>query len=205
MKLFAFLITNNKATGYGGAQPFRQVVLFVFVPDGNGMRYEKVVNGTTTSYYYNGRQLLMESKNGQRTWYVYGITGIEGMIVESGTWQNSAYYFDKNTLGDIVAIRDESGDIVATYEYDAWGNCTVMSDYGYVNTNSSFIGNINPFRYRGYYYDSETGFYYLQTRSWINPYRRKKTINLLLIFNVKQNGGEQIFSPLFLFITRKYY
>ena len=136
---------------------------FAYDYDGNGMRYEKVVNGTTTSYYYNGTQLLMESKNGQRTWYIYGITGIEGMIVESG-WQDSIYYFDKNTLGDIVAIRDESGDILATYSYDAWGKCTVMNAYGTVNTSSSFIGNINPFRYRGYYYDNETGFYYLQTR-----------------------------------------
>ena len=71
---------------------------------------------------------------------------------------------DKNTLGDIVAIRDESGNIVATYSYDAWGKCTVMNAYGTVNTSSSFIGNVNPFRYRGYYYDTETGFYYLQTR-----------------------------------------
>ena len=72
--------------------------------------------------------------------------------------------FDKNTLGDIIALRDERGRIVATYEYDAWGNHTVTDRYGNVNTNSTFIGNINPFRYRGYYYDTETGFYYLQTR-----------------------------------------
>ena len=54
--------------------------------------------------------------------------------------------------------------VLATYEYDAWGNCKVMDAYGRINTSSSFIGNINPFRYRGYYYDTETGFYYLQTR-----------------------------------------
>ena len=136
---------------------------FAYAYDGNGMRYEKVVDGVKTNYYYDGSQLLMESKNGSRIWYIYGVTGIEGMIVESG-WQDSIYYFDKNTLGDIVAIRDTSGNIVATYEYDAWGNVTVMDDDGYENTSSSFIGNVNPFRYRGYYYDTETGFYYLQTR-----------------------------------------
>ena len=65
--------------------------------------------------------------------------------------------FDKNTLGDIVAIRDDNGNIVATYEYDAWGNCTVMDEYGYANTSSSFIGNVNPIRYRGYYYDVDAG------------------------------------------------
>ena len=136
---------------------------FSYSYDGNGMRYQKYVNGEETEYYYNGTQLLMESKNGQRTWYIYGVTGIEGMIVEGG-YQDTVYYFDKNTLGDIIAIRDESGDILATYSYDAWGNCTVMDAYSYENTSSSFIGNINPIRYRGYYYDTETGFYYLQTR-----------------------------------------
>ena len=72
--------------------------------------------------------------------------------------------FDKNTLGDVVALRDEDGNVVATYEYDAWGNVTVYDEWGDRNTSSSFIGNINPIRYRGYYYDTETGFYYLQTR-----------------------------------------
>ena len=137
---------------------------FTYNYDGNGMRYEKTVNGTTTSYYWNGDQLLMESKNEKRTWYIYGVTGIEGMIVEDGYNGGTYYYFDKNTLGDIVAIREASGTVLATYEYDAWGNCKVMDAYGRINTNSSFIGNINPFRYRGYYYDTETGFYYLQTR-----------------------------------------
>ena len=159
MKLFAIYITNNEMA-YGGVQPLRQALLFVWLGnpivykgntfnweqgrklvsgtlngnsfayhyDGNGMRYEKKVNGVKTNYYYDGSQLLMESKNGSRTWYIYGVTGIEGMIVESG-WQESVYYFDKNTLGDIVAIRDESGDIVARYVYDAWGNHTVQNEY----------------------------------------------------------------------------
>ena len=63
--------------------------------------------------------------------------------------------FDKNTLGDIIAIRNQNGNIVAMYEYDAWGNITYQ--YG-------SVAELNPFRYRGYYYDMETGFYYLQTR-----------------------------------------
>lgn len=112
---------------------------FTYSYDGNGMRYEKVVDGVKTHYYYDGSQLLMESKNGSRTWYIYGVTGIEGMIVESG-WQDSIYYFDKNTLGDVVAIRGENGNIVSRYEYDAWDNCTVMNEYSVINTSSSFIG-----------------------------------------------------------------
>ena len=130
---------------------------FTYAYDGNGMRYKKTVNGTTTSYYYDDSQLLMESKGGKRIWYMYGVTGIEGMVREEG-YNRNVYYFDKNTLGDIVAIRNGNGNIVATYEYDAWGNVTVKDGYGIVNTDSTFIGNINPYRYRGYYYDNETGF-----------------------------------------------
>ena len=52
----------------------------------------------------------MESKNGKRIWYIYGVTGIEAMIVEEGNEEN-IYYFDKNTLGDVIALRDNVGFI----------------------------------------------------------------------------------------------
>ena len=138
---------------------------FTYSYDGNGMRYEKIVNGIRSDYYYSDTQLLMENRNGTRIYYIYGATGIEGFVIRD-IFGSQCYYFDKNTMGDIVAIRQHSniGNIVATYEYDAWGNVTVMNEYGTPETSSDFIGNINPFRYRGYYYDTETGFYYLQTR-----------------------------------------
>ena len=58
-------------------------------------------------------------------------------------------------LGDVTAIRNGSGNVVARYKYDAWGN---------IIDQDGEMAEINPFRYRGYYYDTETGFYYLQTR-----------------------------------------
>ncbi len=134
---------------------------FTYDYDGNGMRYKKTVNGIDTEYYWNGSQLLYENREDgtERLFYIYDATGIAGFI-----YNRLDYYFDKNTLGDIVAIRDYHGTILATYEYDAWGNHIVLNASGMETTNSTFIGNINPFRYRGYYYDTETGFYYLQTR-----------------------------------------
>ncbi len=56
------------------------------------------------------------------------------------------------------------GNVVVKYKYDAWGNHKVLDAAGAEITSSSHIGNKNPFRYRGYYYDTETGLYYLQTR-----------------------------------------
>lgn len=136
---------------------------FAYKYDGNGMRFKKTVNGTSTYSYYYGDRLLMESRGGKRIWYIYGVTGVEGILIESG-YSASVCYLEKNTLGDIVAIRDNQGRAITVYEYDAWGNVTVKDEKGNIDTDMNSIGNINPFRYRGYYYDTETGFYYLQTR-----------------------------------------
>ena len=84
-------------------------------------------------------------------YYIYDGNGVSGII-----YKGSSYYFQKDVLGDIIAVKNTAGATVATYSYDAYGNCSVAS--------GSNVGNINPFRYRGYYYDTETGFYYLQSR-----------------------------------------
>lgn len=68
------------------------------------------------------------------------------------------YYYVLNAQGDVSAILDSSGKLAASYDYDAWGNCTVY------DSSDAAIGDLNPLRYRGYYYDAETGFYYLQSR-----------------------------------------
>ena len=73
-------------------------------------------------------------------------------------YNDEPYYFMKNLQGDVIAITDRNGLVVARYSYDAWGVCTIEQDSAYC------IGGINPYRYRGYYYDSEIGMYYLQSR-----------------------------------------
>ena len=116
------------------------------------MRYKKTVNGKTTEYYMDGSRIWMENRigDGGKIYYVYDASGVAGMI-----YQGTRYFFDKNTLGDIVAIWDSAGNLMGRYSYDAWGNITYQS---------GSMASVNPFRYRGYYYDTETGFYYLQTR-----------------------------------------
>ena len=200
MNLILIYLTNN-ATAYGGAQPLRQTVLFVFIPDGNGMRYKKIVGSAKTDYYYNGTQLLMEDRGGgaDRIYYIYGASGISGMILQEGYAQYT-YYFDKNTLGDIIAIRNSNGDVVARYTYDAWGNHKVLKASGTTDTNQSSIGNINPFRYRGYYYDTETGFYYLQTRYYdptICRFINADNYELVMLLGRDTVGGFNVYSYCF--------
>ena len=78
------------------------------------------------------------------------------------------FFLEKNLHGDIVAVYDETGFKHGEYVYDAWGNFRIIS-YNYIDTVGELIlSKYNPFRYRGYYYDIETGFYYLQSR-YYNP------------------------------------
>ena len=71
------------------------------------------------------------------------------------------FWFERNLQGDIVAVYNEDGTKVCTYTYDAWGNVTLT----WVNSLATNLYAVyNPFKYRGYYHDTETGFYYLQSR-----------------------------------------
>ena len=73
---------------------------------------------------------------------------------------NHFYYYIYNVQGDVIALADAStGKLAVTYTYDAWGKVLSVND-----TTANSVGTQNPFRYRGYYYDTETSLYYLQTR-----------------------------------------
>ena len=63
-----------------------------------------------------------------------------------------------------MCLIDNNGNTVVEYYYDAWGNHKVVDEKGDEITDQDNVGNLNPFRYRGYYYDTETGLYFLQTR-----------------------------------------
>ena len=101
--------------------------------------------------------LLGEDRSdGKKLRYFYDSEGMCGFRYYNGSaW--TEYVYVKNAKGDVLAILSGDGTAVANYSYDAWGNCTVESQTG-------GMGDINPIRYRGYYYDGETGLYYLLTR-----------------------------------------
>ena len=130
--------------------------------DDNGIRTSKTVNGTKTDYYLNGTAIIMQKTGDQCIWYTYDESGnLSGLRVG-----NSEYYYYRNGQGDIIGIIDGTGSIAAKYSYDAWGTPIAITDGAGndVSGNVSHIANINPFRYRGYFYDVETGLYYLQSR-----------------------------------------
>ena len=78
---------------------------------------------------------------------------------------NHLYYVQINCRGDVEALCGEDNIVRAKYRYGSWENLIGTYDYyGDPITSPTHVGNINPIRYRGYFYDSETGFYYLQSR-----------------------------------------
>jgi len=74
-------------------------------------------------------------------------------------YDGKRYFYEKNLQGDIIGIYDEDGNKVGAYSYDAWGNCTIKND-----VSDARIGEVNSFRYRGYYFDADLGLYYLKSR-----------------------------------------
>ena len=87
---------------------------------------------------------------------------VERVIISSGA---KGYFFTiTNAQGDVIGIRNSTGAVIARYNYDAFGKLiSTTDDSGNILTGNSFATQINV-RYRGYYYDSETGLYYLQSR-----------------------------------------
>ena len=124
---------------------------YSYTYDENGIRTSKTVNGVTTYYNTKGGVILSQTDGTDTIYFQYDSNGTPLGFV----WNGTQYFYMTNQMGDVISITDTSGTIVGNYEYDAWGAVT-LSD--------SDIANINPIRYRGYYFDSETGYYYLQSR-----------------------------------------
>jgi RHS repeat-associated protein len=139
--------------------------------DANGMRISRNAGSTTYTYVYNGTQLTWMTDGLDQLHFTYDAIGrpltMEYHPVEHSGGSCGAfcgiYYYVTNLQGDVIAILDSSGNLEAEYTYDAWGNLIDNPDDTF-----SFIGYINPIRYRGYLYDRETGLYYLQSR-YYNP------------------------------------
>lgn len=121
--------------------------------NGDGQRVSKTVNGTTTEYFYNGEILAGQKTGDDVIVFMYDNNGDTFGFIYNGT----EYYYIKNAQNDIVAIADADGSVIANYYYDAWG-------YPEDITGNTEIANLNPLRYRSYYYDTESELYYLNTR-----------------------------------------
>ena len=171
--------------------------LYFDTPDAEGIFFEYNADGIRTEktyaeragevpvytdvYTVDGSKILSEQRTDEETgnvirtiYYVYDANGQPVGMKYNGV----QYWYQKNMLGDVVRILNASGAEVVSYAYDAWGK--VLSVSGSL---SSTVGAANPFRYRGYYYDTETGWYYLNSRYYdpnVGRFLSPDNANLLL-------------------------
>jgi len=129
--------------------------------DYDGNRIFKTVNGETTKFYYHDSKLIYQESQDCQMWFVYDMNkDVIGFMLN-----DDSYYYKKNIFNDVIGIVDEEGTTIAEYQYDAWGNIVAI-------TGDTLIAEKNPYRYRSYYYDNETGFYYLLNRYYDSLTRR---------------------------------
>ena len=144
--------------------------------DLNGLRTRKSYPGGYTDYFWQDGRLIAEvvylasaNYRGEAHVFSYDESGAPiGIRIGS-----TDYYYGRNAQGDIEALYEwkvtpggnEYAELVATYEYDPWGKLLAVKDAdGSAITSSGHAAIKNPLRYRGYYYDIDSGFYYLQSR-----------------------------------------
>ena len=130
-----------------------------FVYNADGLRVQKTVNGVATKYTLHGKNVVHMTSGTDELHFFYDAQNRPAVVVYNGT----AYAYVKSLQGDTVAILDENGNAVVSYGYDAWGAplwCT--------GELAETLGKVQPFRYRGYVFDEETGLYYLRSR-YYNP------------------------------------
>ena len=187
-----YVWTKDKLTRiYSGSSntPGSKYVHCNFTYDGHGRRIAKNYSydpniSATNDYYYaydttydydqSGR-LIREYCKQSYTYgsdstrefvFLYDESGIIGVMYSYNGATPQPYYYRRNLQGDVIAIYDANGTRTVEYAYDAFGKCTVK-----YSTISDLAYN-NPIRYRGYYFDHETGLYYLNARYYNPQWRR---------------------------------
>ena len=126
-----------------------------FTYDSDGLRLSKNVGSTTYSYLYAGGKLIRQTGGGNTLDFFYDESGHPYALTYNGT----TYYYVTSLQGDVLHIVNGSGTSVVSYTYDPYGKPLTTT-----GSLASTLGADNPLRYRGYVYDQETGFYYLQSR-----------------------------------------
>lgn len=131
----------------------------------DGIRLKKTINNVTTDYLIDGSSILVE-KTGNNV--LYFIRDDNNSLIGLN-YNGTTYYYVKNLQEDIIGLMDSEFETIATYSYDSWGKIVSIKDQNNQEIiDQTHIANINPYRYRSYYYDKETGLYYLKSR-YYNP------------------------------------
>lgn len=133
-----------------------------------GLRIKKNVteNGTSleTLFFYDGAKLITEITPEHRLDFLYDENDrLYGFVFD----KTAMYFYMRDTLENILGIIDKNGNLVVQYAYNAWGKIQSIT-----GTLATTVGEYNPFRYKGYHFDSDTGMYYCHTRYYVPDWCR---------------------------------
>ena len=126
-----------------------------FAYNESGLRTSKTVNGITHSYVWQGSKLAADITDAYALYFHYDSSGEVIGFTRTANGTDTEYFYVKNLQGDILKVITATGTEAATYTYDAWGKLL---------TSTGDLAEVNPLRYRGYFYDTETSLYYLKSR-----------------------------------------
>lgn len=126
-----------------------------FTYNADGLRVRKTVNGVVTDYTLHGKQVVHMKRGDDDLHFFYDMKGQPAIV----DWNGSKYGYVLSLQGDVIALIDSTGATVVEYRYDAWGAPVAKT-----GPLAATLGALNPFRYRGYVFDEETGLYYLRSR-----------------------------------------
>ena len=170
-----------------------------YVYNDQGLRIKKTdYRGVTWNYIYDGNKLIREKSINNTLDFLYDeYDNLYGFIKDN----SEKYLYIRDQLHNIIGITDINGEIVVKYSYDAWGALKNIED-----TSSSGIGKLNPFRFKGYYYDNESSMYYCKTRyyvpqwgRWLSPdsieYLNPESVNKLNLYTYANNNPVIYYDP----------
>ena len=192
---------RNNNVEWNGSQ-MTKYVRNTYEYDGNNYRVFKQTPTEKTYYNYDGSgNLRFERRGRTEINYIYDAGGIRGMKVTVPTddpstyYASSEFYYVKDSLGNIRVILDKSGNIMVEYNYDAWGNF-VAEKVREVSIGSVTVDlvSLNAFTYRGYYYDKESGLYYLINRYYDHVTGRFISPDDISYLNSETIGGLNLYS-----------
>ena len=140
----------------------------------DGQRIAKVVNSANGDeynyrYYYNGDilagyKLVITKSDGSSTNHNVAFMYDENGEAFGFNYNGNDYYYVRNAQNDVIFISNSDNTGVVMYQYDAWGNMTACYD----TSDDGMLSIINPYTYRGYFYEFETNTYFLKSR-YYNP------------------------------------
>ena len=175
-----------------------------------GIRTRKVIvnnsNGTVITeihdYILEGNKIIKETVSGSRNYVLNFDYDMHGELI-GFEYNKNSYFYVRDALGNINHIIDSSGNLMISYKYDEWGK---LIDTITTSTFALILSGINPFIYKGYYYDKETQLYWVSSRyyspelcRWISPdsieYLDPESINGLNLYAYCNNDPVNKYDP----------